>query len=635
MDWGVSVTLDPAKVVDGAAKAEQAMRALDATAKRTKGTFQEFAKGTTFSEFREKADKAFGKDTQTLIDNLVTSANDLARGGKEAAGGIDQVGTAADKTKPKLQSLVEGMKGIISGANQISVRMVAAGAAFGAFAGMASRGIAIASQKIEEGFKKIWEVSSVDPRLKAALGDQAYFFNKDTDPMARQIALLTGEKAMRGGEVGSLSREEEYYARNMNISSMSGSKDDDFLRPESAEERANRIRIAEIDREIATLQARQLEQKLGTPAKDVVAEFNPEAARKADLQGKIDTLNAAIKAGIPGADVYQKTLAKLTEELENPPEIDLAGLTTSVGDGGAAAREAEAALKALRGEFTALEVSLDPVTAATAEYEDKLALVHAAQRDLGVEEEYAVELKEKLAAVYKDRLNPELAAHTKLVEAAIAAQAKEAERAEQKERDDLTSKVDRMVEDRVEANRRAAEGAAELERNLKASAIQGMKLHETLVDGLTGAEVSMRSFGRNTFKMLTDLGLKMLELKLLMSIFGAPGSPGMSGTGKLLFGALGFSAQHGLDAVVDGPGGTDRIPVVGHVTRGERLIVQTNQQQRDAAQSRVAPSIEVRPVVIVGDRFQVEAMRGSEGAAVVRMHMDDYIGTYRRKLGMG
>jgi len=85
---------------------------------------------------------------------------------------------------------------------------------------------------------------------------------------------------------------------------------------------------------------------------------------------------------------------------------DAEGIVLTSGGGGGGGRNP---IKELREEFDQLQLSMDPVLGATAEYEGKLALLDKAHKKLRVPMETIREIQGQLALAYRDRLNPELA----------------------------------------------------------------------------------------------------------------------------------------------------------------------------------------------------------------------------------
>lgn len=198
------------------------------------------------------------------------------------------------------------------------------------------------------------------------------------------------------------------------------------------------------------------------------------------------------------------------------------------------------------------------------------------------------------------------------------------------------------------ANRDAQDALTEYNRSLKTTGDEMEELFagqligsarefaSILVDAASGADVSWKEFGLNTLRTFEKMIAQALILQAVTGSVTGQAGPG-GGYGGLL-GALGFAtggsalvtetslrrlpaAATGMDAIVGGAGGTDSRIAALRVTPGERIIVQTPAQQREAGRpsggSTINNNISVDPRALLALNNTPEGRRSIVNAIVV------------------
>lgn len=142
-------------------------------------------------------------------------------------------------------------------------------------------------------------------------------------------------------------------------------------------------------------------------------------------------------------------------------------------------------------------------------------------------------------------------------------------------------------------------------------------------NGINALNDMDRSWKKFVSGFLADLA-RMAQQQLMFNIIqslGKMGVPGFSG-----------KAQHGLDFMVGGNGGTDSQPVAFSATPGERVRVDTPAQQRASMATSVmsAPILNLKIINLVDSDSLKEYMASDEGGEVVLNHIQKNGDTVRQ-----
>jgi lambda family phage tail tape measure protein len=149
----------------------------------------------------------------------------------------------------------------------------------------------------------------------------------------------------------------------------------------------------------------------------------------------------------------------------------------------------------------------------------------------------------------------------------------------------------------------------------------------SIFSSIENALVEFVKTGKLNFKDLAtsiigDIGRMIIRLLILRPIMSALfGSSALSGTGGAigglfgdLFKGIGIGAANGIDFIVGGKSGVDENLVPMRLSKGERVTVQTAQQQSEAARQDRNPGSNGTPVVnMYVNTPNAESFRASEG----------------------
>ncbi len=146
---------------------------------------------------------------------------------------------------------------------------------------------------------------------------------------------------------------------------------------------------------------------------------------------------------------------------------------------------------------------------------------------------------------------------------------------------------------------------------------------DMLVNFTTTGKLNFSGFVDSVLQDVTRLMLRMAMLKAFGGLWGGLAGGG-GGSGASIVGAGGPSSgwgevfgATGFDGIVGGSGGTDSQRFMVSATPGERLSIQTPQQQRDAAKASTGQAPIIKIINVTDPNEAAAAMESARGEQVI------------------